>query len=88
MGKKKFTIAALDLKHEAFIVYKAALSVDLGNEIYLLRKAQIAYLKADEVPIEELSKYVDFIDVFSLKLVIKLSEYVRSNDHVIKLIDD
>ena len=48
-----------------------------------LRKAQIAYLKADEAPTKVPSKYADFADVFSPKLAAELSEHEISN-HAIK----
>ncbi len=53
-----------------------------------LKKAQIAHLKADEAPLEVFSKYVDFADVVSLKLAIKLPEHTEINDHLIELVDD
>ncbi len=37
--KKEFAAAALDPKHEAFVVHVAALSVDLGDEVYPSRRA-------------------------------------------------
>ena len=86
MEKKEFAVTALDLEYKAFVVHVAALSIDSDDEIHPSRKAQIAYLKADEAPIEVLSKYANFIDVFSLKLATKLLEHGISN-HVIELID-
>ena len=87
IGKKEFVAATLDLKHEAFIVHIAALSVNLGNEMYPLRKAQIANLKANEAPTEVPSKYPDFADVFLLKFAAQLSKY-RISNHAIELVDD
>ena len=51
------------------------------------RKAQIAYLKADEAPTKVLNKYVDFADVFSPKLAAELLEHGISN-YAIKLVDE
>ncbi len=34
------------------------------------------------------SKYADFVDVFSPKLVIELPKYMKINDHAIELVDD
>ena len=48
--KKKFVVAIFNLKYEAFVVHVATLSVNLGDKIYLLKRAQIAYLKVDEAP--------------------------------------
>ena len=56
--------------------------------MHLLKKAQITYLKVDEAFIEILSKYANFVDIFSLKLVIELSEHIRINDHTIKLVNN
>ena len=53
-----------------------------------LKKAQIAYLKADEALTKVLNKYADFIDVFLPKLVVKLPKYMKINNHAIKLVDD
>ena len=40
--------------------------------MYPSKRAQIAHLKANEAFNKILSKYIDFVDVFSLKLAIKL----------------
>ena len=86
-GRKELAAAALDLEHKAFIVHITALSVDLGNEVHLFRRAQIAHLKADEALTQVLSKYADFVDVFSPKLAAKLPKHGISN-HIIKFVDD
>ncbi len=56
--------------------------------MYPLRRAQIAYLKADEVLTKVPSEYADFTDVFSPKLAAKLSEQTGINNHAIELVDD
>ncbi len=56
--------------------------------MHLLRRAQIAHLKADEAPTEVLSEYADFTDVFSTKLAAELLEHIEINDHAIELVDD
>ncbi len=53
-----------------------------------LKKTQIAHLKADQALIEVSNKYVDFADVFSLKLTSNLFKYMRINNHKIELVDD
>ncbi len=88
IGKKEFTAAVLNPEYEAFVVHVAVLNLDSGDEMHPWKRAQIAYLKADEAPSEVSSKYADFADVFSSKLATKLSEYMRVNDHAIGLIDD
>ena len=70
------------------IVYIAALSVDLSDEVHSLKKAQIAHLKVDKTPTKVPSKYADFADIFSLKLAGKLPEYIKINNHTIKLVDN
>ncbi len=42
----------------------------------------------DEAFSEVLSKYADFVDIFSSKLVIELLEYMGIHNHTIKLKDD
>ncbi len=53
-----------------------------------LRRAQIVYLKADETPIKVPNEYVDFANIFSLKLAVELPEHIRINDYAIELVDD
>ena len=77
--KKTFAVATFDLKHKIFVVHVAALSVDLGDEVNPSKKAQIAHLKVDKAPIEVLSKYADFADIFSPKLAAKLPEHRVNN---------
>ena len=60
----------------------------MGDEIHALKKAQIAYLKADNAPTKVLSKYANFADVSSPKLAAKLSKYTRINNYAIELVDD
>ncbi len=88
IGKKKFVATALDPEHEAFVVHVAALSVNSGDEMHLSRRAQIAHLKADEAPSKVPSKYADFADVFSPKLVAELPEHTGIDVHIIELVDD
>ena len=56
--------------------------------MYLLKRAQIAYLKVDEAPTKIPSKYADFANVFSPKLAAELSKHTKINDHAIELVDD
>ena len=70
------------------MLYVAALSVNLNDEVYPSKRIQIPYLKVDEVSIKVFSKYADFADVFSSKLAIKLSKYTKINNHAIKLINN
>ena len=86
--KKEFATAAFDPEHKAFVVHVAALSIDPGDEVHPLRKAQVAYRKANEAPTKVWSKYADFADVFSPKLAAKLPKHMGINNHIIKLVDD
>ncbi len=88
IGKKEFAIAALDLKYKVFVIYVATLSINSDNEVYPLRRAQIAHLKADEALIGVLSEYTDLADIFSPKLATKLPEHIEINDYAIKLVDN
>ncbi len=76
------------MEYKSFVVYVAALSIDLGNEMQPSKKAQIAHLKADKAFSEVPSKYTDFADVFSLKLAVELLEHIGINDYTIELVDD
>ncbi len=60
IGKKEFTAVVLDPEHGAFVVHVIPLSVDSGDEVHPLRRAQIVHLKADEAPAKVPSKYADF----------------------------
>ena len=87
IGKKEFAATILDPEHKPFVVHVSALSVNPGDKVHPLKRAQIAHLKADEAPTKVPSKYADFANVFSLKLATKLPEHGIS-DYAIKLIDD
>ena len=56
--------------------------------MYLLKRAQIAQLKADEALSKVPSKYADFADVFSPKLAVEFLKHPRINNHAIKLMDN
>lgn len=85
--KKEFAAVVFDQEHRAFVIYIATLNVDSSNEIYLFKRAQIAYLKGDEAFIKVPSKYAFFVGIFSPKFVAKLSKHTRINDYVIKLVN-
>ena len=69
------------------MVHAAALIIDSGDEVYLLRKGQIDYPKANETPTKVPSEYADFADIFSPKLAAKLPEHGISN-YAIELVDN
>lgn len=61
--KKKFVVAALNSKNEAFIVIIAFISLDL--EVYQSCRVQISLLKSHETPISILSKYINVLEILS-----------------------
>ena len=81
-------MAALDLKYKIFVIYVATLNVNLSDEMYPSKKAQIAHLKLNKAPIKVFSKYTDFVNIFSSKLVVKLFKYMKINNHIIQLVDN
>ena len=83
MGKKEFAVAALDLKHEIFVVYVASLNLVPG--ICSDKEAQIASLLTKEVKIP--GEYSDFTDVFSEEKTLVLPERTELNEHAIGLED-
>lgn len=77
----------MEAEKKAFIVYIATLKIQ-KVDIYLIRKAQIAFLFAKETQVKILYKYVNYIDVFLLEVTIKLLEQTGINNHPINLEDD
>ena len=86
--KKKFAIAALDVRYKIFRVHVIVLNIDSVNKIYPLKKAQIPHLKANEAPTKVPSKYGDFADIFLVKLAIELPKHMETNNHAIKLVNN
>ena len=76
------------MEHKIFVIHVVALNINLGDEVCFSKKAQMAYLKVDEVPIKVLSKYADFINLFLSKLAAELLEYIKINNHAIKFVDN
>ena len=70
------------------MVYVVALSVNLGDEMYPLKKAKIAHLQANEALIKVFNKYADFADLFLPKLAAKFSKHMRIKIYAIELLDD
>ena len=78
-------VAALNLEDKAFIVYIASISQD--TDVHPFWRAQIGLLKADETPTSIPPEYVDFTNIFSKDLVVKLPKHIGMNDHAINLIE-
>ena len=92
VGKKEFVAAALNPKHETYVVYAGSVSSDTlpsssPLNIHPFRKPQIFGLIAKKAPTKVPVEYSDFADVFSLDLASKLPEHTRINDHAIELVD-
>ena len=81
VNKKEFTKVALDENCKTFGVYVTFLNLAL--RISSDKKAQIAFLLTKEVKIPD--KYSDFIDIFSKKKALILSEWNKLNEHTINL---
>lgn len=45
-------------------------------------------MKANKASISILSQYIDFVDIFLLYVVVKLSKYIKINNYIIKLIEN
>ena len=82
--KKEFTIVALNLENETFIIHVASISLD--SDVHLIQRAQIVLLKINKACISIFSKYANFVDIFSKNLAAKLPEYTRIYDYIINLI--
>lgn len=85
---KKFAIVALDLKHKIFIVYIVVLNIDSSDEMHSLKRAEIAYMKANEASTKVSGKHVDIIEFFFPKLVVELHEHPKINNYIIKFLYD
>lgn len=81
-----FIVAALDLRHETFLVYITF--IDQNSDIYPFYKAQIDFKKANNTFISVLSKYTYFVHIFSKCQVVKLLEYIKIHNYTINLIKD
>ena len=95
VGKKKLIIIVLDSEHETFIVHVAFFSsfaVSLSSilydaDVHFSRRPQIAGLIVEEVLTKVLAKFLNFVDIFLLDLVSKLSKDADINDYAIKLVN-
>ena len=72
---------ALDVESETFIVYIMALEI----LVYLIRKAQIAFLLIKEIKIPD--KYLNYINMFLEKMFLTLLEKTELKKYTIKLED-
>lgn len=75
-----------DLKNEIFEVYVAFLTSD--SNIHPFNRAWIMLVKAKKALTLFLSKYIDFIDMFSANIIAQLLKHIGSHNYMIKLIKD
>ena len=90
IDKKKFAKAALDEESKTFVMHVAALEVlprSAKMTMHPLQAAQIAALKQAKARTKVPSKYVDYADVFSFNLAMKLPKNTNINKHGIELQD-
>lgn len=83
---KEFATATLNPDDKIFIVYiQSFTSLD---SIYLSYRAQIILLKTNKTSSVILIIYTNFIDIFSLILIIELLKHTRINDYIKKLLNN
>lgn len=83
-----FAKTALDKNIVTFLTHIAALeAIELYISIYASRASLLATLQQDKVPIRILLEYIEYSDVFSHDLIIKLSENTDINKYAIELIE-
>lgn len=73
INKKEFAIAAIYKNSKIFVIYIA--SIIKTMLIHLFKKTQIVVLKVNKALIKVLAKYLDYVDVFSPNLAMKLFKY-------------
>lgn len=81
INQKQFAKSALASEKEVFVVHITYLKSKML--IYLACKAQITLLLAKKVSV--FKEYADFLDIFSKKSIIMLSDYFNINKHTIDL---
>lgn len=76
INKKKFPIVVLDENVKIFVVLITTLSTTLTLvlQVYFFCQAQVGLLLANKTLIKVLSKYLDYINIFSFNLVIELTK--------------
>lgn len=85
LGRKiAFAAIALNPKDKTFVVHIASF---ISFDILSFQKIQLALLKANKSSSIIFLKYSEFVDISSLKLIAKLSKYIKINNHIIDLID-
>lgn len=88
IDKHEFVEVAFDKALEIFVVHMAVLEASVSIIIiYSTKKLFLVTSEQDKTPIESSIEYSDFIDIFSLNLVMELLDRTGINEHAIKLVD-
>ena len=79
----------LDESCKTFIIYIIAFKAPTAKMvIHSSQTVEIVALNQNEAPTKVSSKYIDYTNLFSFKLVMKLLENTDINEHAIKLKKD
>ena len=91
--KKEFAAAALNPKHETYVVHIASFSStplafleSTPLNVHISRRSQISGLIVEEAPTKVSNEYSDFTNVFSPDLASKLPEHNGIIDYAIELV--
>ena len=92
VDKKEFATAALDSKHETYVVHVGLVSFNAlpsssPLNVQPFRRPQIFGLIVKEAPTKVSNEYLDFADIFSPDLAFKLPKHTKINDYAIELVD-
>lgn len=88
--KNEFAAIARNLNHETFIVYVALLNSSIlltNSNIYPSHKSKIAGLITKKPLTIILTKYTNFINIFSPNLVSKLCKHNGINNYAIEVVN-
>lgn len=89
INHKIFATIILDTITKILVVYKKTFNINnIKIIVYLFWAAQIKLLKAYQAFLTISAKYLNYINIFSPALIVKLSEYIGINNHVIELKND
>lgn len=84
--KKEIAIANLDLEDEIFVFNITSFAI--SDEIHLFCKTQITPLKIDETPSTVSWENFNFVDGFSLKLIVELPDHKKINNYALDLVNN
>lgn len=85
----KFKASAIDLDYKIFFLYIAfIIIIHLYLKVYLSRRVQITFCKANQAPIFVFAKCADITDIISKDLAARFPEHIGIYDHIIDLVED